>query len=238
VKIRYDLHIHSCLSPCGSDESTPANIAGFAALAGIDIAALTDHNNTANCAAFERAAKHYGIIPLSGLELTTSEDIHVLCLFDSAKKAEEFGELVYASLPKIKNKPEIFGRQIVTDENDNIIKEEEFLLINGTSIGFYDAAKLAYEYGGVALPAHIDKQSNGAIAILGTLPHDAGFSAFEVSRDDKIEYCKAFTPLNAPVIINSDAHTLNAIGTRGGVIELDCEREDVAKAMIRYLRGG
>ena len=28
----YDLHIHSCLSPCGDKDMTPANIAGMAAV--------------------------------------------------------------------------------------------------------------------------------------------------------------------------------------------------------------
>ena len=45
----FDLHLHSCLSPCGSDDNTPANLAGMCALAGLDIVALTDHNTTGNC---------------------------------------------------------------------------------------------------------------------------------------------------------------------------------------------
>ena len=28
----YDLHVHSCLSPCGDDDMTPANIAGMAVI--------------------------------------------------------------------------------------------------------------------------------------------------------------------------------------------------------------
>ena len=74
----YDLHIHSCLSPCGDDDNTPNNIAGMASLCGLNIVALTDHNTTANCPAFFEAAKRYGIIPIAGMELTTSEDIHIV----------------------------------------------------------------------------------------------------------------------------------------------------------------
>ena len=44
MKLYYDLHLHSCLSPCGSDDMTPADLAAMCALAGLDVVALTDHN--------------------------------------------------------------------------------------------------------------------------------------------------------------------------------------------------
>ena len=78
----YDLHIHSCLSPCADDENTPNNVAGIASLSGLNIIALTDHNSTANCPAFFAACERFGITPIAGMELTTSEDIHVVCLFE------------------------------------------------------------------------------------------------------------------------------------------------------------
>ena len=57
MKLYYDLHLHSCLSPCGSDDMTPADLAAMCALAGLDVVALTDHNTAGNCAAFCRAAQ-------------------------------------------------------------------------------------------------------------------------------------------------------------------------------------
>ena len=48
----YDLHIHSCLSPCADNDMTPSNIAGMATIAGVQIVALTDHNTVKNCPAF------------------------------------------------------------------------------------------------------------------------------------------------------------------------------------------
>ena len=83
MKFYYDLHIHSCLSPCADDSMTPASIAGMAKLGGLDICALTDHNSVKNCPAFSRACDFYGVIPLFGMELTTSEDVHMICLFSS-----------------------------------------------------------------------------------------------------------------------------------------------------------
>ena len=76
-----DLHIHSCLSPCADDDMTPADAAGMARLAGADVAALTDHNSAANCPAFFAACEAYGVVPVGGMELTTAEEIHLVCLF-------------------------------------------------------------------------------------------------------------------------------------------------------------
>ena len=76
----YDLHIHSCLSPCGDNDCTPHNLAGMGVLAGLQIMALTDHNTCRNCPAFFEAAQELGLIPVAGMELTTAEDIHMVCL--------------------------------------------------------------------------------------------------------------------------------------------------------------
>ena len=111
MKFYYDLHIHSCLSPCADDLMTPASIAGMAKLGGLDICALTDHNSVKNCRAFSRACDFYGVIPLFGMELTTSEDVHMICLFSSLDTASEFGNFVDTVKIGYRNKPEIFGRQ-------------------------------------------------------------------------------------------------------------------------------
>ena len=81
MRYYYDLHIHSCLSPCGDNDMTPDSIAGMGELNKLDIMALTDHNTLKNCPAFFKAADRHGIIPVAGAELTTAEDIHVVCLF-------------------------------------------------------------------------------------------------------------------------------------------------------------
>ena len=86
----YDFHIHSCLSPCGDDDMTPANIVGTATLAGLNIVALTDHNTAKNCPAFFKFAKKCGIVAVAGMELTTSEDIHIICLFEKLDDAMSF----------------------------------------------------------------------------------------------------------------------------------------------------
>ncbi len=112
-KFYYDLHIHSCLSPCADNDNTPGNIAGMASLCGIDILALTDHNSCKNCPAFFEAARNFGIVPIAGMELTTAEDIHLLCLFEELEAALEFSDSVDKNRVRIKNRAEIFGEQLI-----------------------------------------------------------------------------------------------------------------------------
>ncbi|MEJ1730487.1 PHP domain-containing protein, partial [Escherichia coli] len=58
----YDLHIHSCLSPCAQEDMTPANICAMARLKGLDVIALTDHNTGGNLTACEEAARREGLL--------------------------------------------------------------------------------------------------------------------------------------------------------------------------------
>ena len=94
IPLHYDLHIHSCLSPCGDNESTPGNIVGMAVVKGLDVIALTDHNTCKNCAAAMAIGKEYGITVIPGMELTTSEEVHVLCLFHTLEDAMGFDAFV------------------------------------------------------------------------------------------------------------------------------------------------
>lgn len=224
-KYNYDLHIHSCLSPCGDNDMTPANIAGMAAVKGLQIAALTDHNSTKNCPAFFKACKAYGIIPVGGMELTVAEDIHLLCLFRTLEASTAFGEAVEGYKIPVKNKPEIFGRQLVMDEEDNILFEEENLLLNATALSLDEGTKLCREMGGVCWPAHIDRQSNGAVAILGAFPDWLGYTAFEVSNSGSREAEMQKNPCleKLTCVQSSDAHYLWDISEAGNTVMLDDE---------------
>ena len=59
IPLYYDLHMHSCLSPCGDDDMTPANLVGMAAVKGLDVIALTDHNSCRNCPAAMKHGEEY-----------------------------------------------------------------------------------------------------------------------------------------------------------------------------------
>ncbi len=229
----YDLHIHSCLSPCGDNDMTPANIAGMAAIKGLQIVALTDHNTTKNCPAFFKACKKCGIIPIPGMELTVSEDIHLLCLFRSLEDAMEFGRRVDERMIPIKNRPEIFGSQFIMDDEDNLLGEEENLLLNATTLSLDEGTALCRECGGVCHPAHIDRTSNGAVAILGTFPDWLGYTSFEVSnRGSVTEERTRFPVLSALCSVkSSDAHYLWDISEAENYFEL--EDEPYSSAFVR-----
>ena len=239
MRYSYDLHVHSCLSPCADDDNTPNNIAGMAALSGINILALTDHNSTKNCPAFFTAAERYGIVPVAGMELTTSEDIHIVCLFPELDSAMRFGEYVDAHRAPIKNRPSIFGNQLILDGEDNVIGTEESLLSFATDISSVDLPDIVKEYSGICYPAHIDREANGIIAILGTFPVDTHFDCFEVRDKERIADLTEKHALSGKVhVISSDAHCLTDIRDAEFYFELDCEDdspEQIRRALFKKL---
>ena len=213
LSLSYDLHIHSCLSPCGDNDMTPANIVGMAAIKGLDVIAVTDHNSCKNCKAVIDAAEVYGIIAIPGMEICTAEEVHVICLFPALKNALEFDEYVYSKIPLIKNNSEIFGNQFIMDNDDRIIGEEELLLINACGIYIDDLYDLVEEYDGVIIPAHIDKGTNSLISNLGFIPPESRFKIAEIKNlNMKDELIKSHSYLNdCKIISNSDAHYLEYI---------------------------
>ena len=235
MRYYYDLHLHSCLSPCGDDEATPDSIAGMGELNGLDIMALTDHNTAKNCPAFFKAAKRHGIIPLAGMELTTAEDIHLVCLFDELNNAMNFDKYVESRRIPIKNRTDIFGNQLISDDEDNIIGTEENLLTNATTVSLDEAPELVKQFGGVCFPAHIDRQANGILAVLGAFPEKPYFPTAEVHDSAQVdEYAERYKKL---IVSSSDAHYLWDIREKSVFLELDCDRENAAYAVIDYLRG-
>ena len=229
----YDLHVHSCLSPCGEEEMTPNNIAGMASLCGIQIMALTDHNTTKNCPAFFAACKRHGIIPFAGMELTTAEDVHVVCLFETLEEATAFDCALDAYRTPYKNKPEIFGRQLIMDEEDEIIGEEENLLINATALSLEEAYALVTEMNGVCYPAHIDREANGIIAVLGALPELPQFAAVELHDGDKREeYEQKYGLKGKKILVSSDAHSFEGMRDAANAVEL--ADEPYSSSLVRH----
>lgn len=208
--LAYDLHIHSCLSPCADDDMTPANIAGMAMVAGLDVIAVTDHNSCRNCRAAMKAGEQYGITVIPGMELCTREEVHVLCLFYDLADAERFSEEVRNSMLPVANRTDLFGNQLVFDELDQQIGVEELLLITASDIAFSEVSQKMAEYHGVMIPAHIDKQSNSLLYQLGMIPADASFGCFEVREMARLHELRGHHPYlnHCKPISNSDAHNL------------------------------
>ena len=240
-KYYYDLHVHSCLSPCADNDNTPYNLAGFAALSGINIMALTDHNTCKNCPAFFAAAKAYGIIPVAGMELTTAEDIHVVCLFETLEQAMASDSEVDSRRIKFKNREDIFGEQLIVGDDDEVIGKEEHLLSNATTISLDEAPLIVKKYDGVCYPAHIDRDANGIVAVLGTLPETPYFNCVEIRDLENIEpFTKRFKLDDKIVVISSDAHYLQDVRDKENFFELDDEPYSsalVRKNLFKFLRG-
>lgn len=239
MRYTYDLHTHSCLSPCADNDNTPNNIAGMACLSGIKIVALTDHNTTKNCPAFFEAAKRYGIIPVAGLELTTSEDIHLVCLFEKLNSALKFDEYLQERRVLIKNRTDIFGDQLILNGEDEIIGEDEHLLSNATTISLDEAPELIRSFGGICYPAHIDRDANGIIAILGTLPPTPHFECVEIHSGERIpEFKEKYGLSDKLIIVSSDSHYLTDINESNNYFELDADQaspDDVRRELFKLL---
>ena len=235
IKLSYDLHIHSCLSPCGDDDMLPSNIVGMAALKELDVIAVTDHNSCKNCPAVMKLAEAYGIVAIPGMELTTEEEVHVLCLFPELSKAMEFDEFVHERLMPFPNNEEVFGKQLVVDEDDNVIGSEPYLLINATSISFEEVYDCVTKFDGIMIPAHIDKSTTSLIANLGFIPDDSRFTCAEIKHKGFLEDILEKHPYlkNCNIIHDSDAHYLEYINEPENFIEAESKSvQDVLKALI------
>ncbi len=236
----YDLHTHSCLSPCADNDSTPTDLVGMAKLNGLDILALTDHNTCENCPAFFEAASEAGIVAVAGMELTTSEDIHMVCLFERLDDAMRFSKEIYGRRILIPNRPDIFGDQLIMDVGENIIGCDEHLLSNATTVSVEEAVELVKSFGGVCYPAHIDREANGIVAVLGTVPLEYGFGCVELHSRSKLEeYTERFGLEKLQKLVCSDAHYLWDVSERENFVELDADisnPDSVRRALLNLLR--
>ncbi len=208
TRIRTDLHNHSCLSPCGELTMSPARLVREARSCNIEILALTDHNSARNLPAFRDCCLGAGILPVFGLEVNTAEEVHVICLFEELSKALEYGEYIESLLPPVDNAPHLFGDQVIVDAEENILGFYEKSLFSGADISFFDLIGQVTDSGGLVIPAHIDRNSNGAAAQLGFLP-DLPYSAVESIRIPPP--CSVWSNT---VITGSDAHRPEHVGRR------------------------
>lgn len=229
----YDLHMHSCLSPCGDADMTPYNLVNMAAIKELNVIALTDHNTCGNCESAMKAGIEAGVMVIPGMELCVSEEAHIVCLFPDLESAMSFDKYVYDRMPDIKNKEEIFGEQLLMDSEDNILGKKNKLLLTAADISISDVSELIDGYGGVCFPAHIDRDSYSILSVLGDFPSDLNFTAAEItSKADRKTLFKEYPILSEIFILtDSDAHYLENISepvytmelskmSPGGVIDL------------------
>lgn len=212
-KIKTDLHVHSCLSPCADDDMTPANLVQMAKLSGIELLALTDHNSCKNCRSAVHFGKQFGVQVLPGMELCTAEEIHCICLFETVEAAENFGAYVCEHMPRIQNRPEIFGNQSIVDQEDHVVATEPLLLTTASSIPVDEVKCLVTKFGGICFPAHLDRASYSLLSVLGAPYKELDFTAAEFTKQADIEAFQKQYPLlqEMQMIRNSDAHRLEQL---------------------------
>ena len=212
-------------------------------MAGLQIVALTDHNSCRNCPAFFAAAKKNGIIPIAGMELTTAEDIHMVCLFEELEDALRFNDEVDGLRIRFPNRTDIFGDQLLMDEEDNNVGIEADLLSNATMLPIDDVPALVQKHHGVCYPAHVDREANGVIATLGTFPESPHFSLAELHDGAREEEYRGRYPTldGVRILVGSDAHYLWDIRDKEYFLELADEPysgDFVRHQLFCLLRGG
>lgn len=222
--IYYDFHIHSALSPCADAEMTPNNIVNMAKISGLDAIAVSDHNSVKNLRAVLAAAKSCDIEVVPAMEVETSEEVHILTLYPSIDAAEYAAAEVYKRLPDIKNRPEIFGEQLIMDEADEIAGYEERLLISPTTLSINELFALVFECGGLFVPAHIDRHSYSVLTNLGFIPDDIPVRHIEISKgtQDISAYLDSRPELaKYEIFRSSDAHYLENISMKEAFLDTD-----------------
>lgn len=211
---RADLHTHTVLSPCGDLEMSPVNIVEKAKERGIDIIGISDHNSTLHAPLVKKLAEKEGIVVMMGAEVTTKEEVHCLCFFETEEKLAVFQKYLENNLPHIPNNNEKFGYQVVVNEKEEILKELEWLLISAIRQSIDQLEKKVHELDGLFIPAHINKMQDSIISQLGFIPIDLNVDALELTRHISKE---AFLKKNAYLkdktfIKSSDAHCIDLVG--------------------------
>lgn len=212
---------------------TPKNISTMCAHAGYDIVALTDYNSCGNSAAFQKACETVGLLAVPGMELCLREDAHVLCLFPDLERALAFDHYVRGKLTDLENNPDIFGPQVLMDENDQVLGQETAFLVGSADIGAYEVVALVEQYGGVAIPSHLDSNSYSLLSNLGLWDPDMGFKLAEVSMDCPDSFYGRPGLETLRFIKGCNAHTIDQIPNQYQIMELP---ERTAQAVIDWLK--
>lgn len=204
-----DLHLHTCLSPCGALTMAPRRIVETAVCCGIDIIAVTDHNTAGMVEAVARVAAESGLSFLYGIELQTREEVHLLGYFDDSASCRRFSDMIYGHLPPRENDVALFGDQVVVDGEERILRFEARLLLNSLDLSIEEAVGCVLSYGGLPVPAHVDRSPYGLIVQLGLRPAALRFPLVEADA--------AVLPddfRGSALLWGSDAHRPTEIGKR------------------------
>jgi 3',5'-nucleoside bisphosphate phosphatase len=210
-KVKADLHIHTCLSPCGDLEMSPQNIVTQAKTKDIDVLGICDHNSAENVPALRKAAKKVKIQVLPGMEVTTQEEVHILALFNKISSVSKLQKIIYQNLPG-ENDDKTFGLQAAVNEVGEVLHFNKHLLIGATTLPLEEIIELIHSLEGLAIASHIDRQAFSIISQLGFIPDTLKLDALEVSPLLSLAEAKKRYKPELPLVCFSDAHYLKDIG--------------------------
>lgn len=233
-----DLHIHTCLSSCAELDMTPLRIINEAIKKEIDIIAITDHNSAENVEPAINIASKKGIKLFPAMEVTSSEEAHIIALFGTIDKTIEFQEIIYKNLQKGSNDLKRFGYQVVVNEKDEVLRFNDRLLFIATMLRAKEIVELIHYFDGLAIASHIDKEVFSILSQLGFIPQDIKFDALEISYNTERRKAEVlFKEYNSFTwITSSDAHHLKDIGRRPTVFYLEDPSFDEIRMAFRGSR--
>jgi predicted metal-dependent phosphoesterase TrpH len=224
-KVRADLHLHTCLSPCADNQMQTAAIIKQAKKVGLDMIGICDHNSAENVRAVMKAGKRQGIAVIPGVEVTSREEVHILGLFNTEHDLMNLQDIIYENLPG-QNDEEAFGPQLIVDEYGNVVGQNSKLLIGATTLTLEQIIDAIHQFAGLAVASHIDRQRFSLIGQLGFIPKGLKLDAVEVSNPSSVrqEY-------DYPVVTFSDAHFLEDIGKNSTCFMIeDASVQEISKA--------
>jgi len=206
-----DLHVHTCMSPCGASESVPTRIVAAALKQQLLGVAICDHNASENAASVRKAAEGSGITVFGGIEITSQSEIHILGIFDDDNSLRSMQELIYDHLEG-KNDSNAFGQQYIVDHEDYVVGYNDHLLFGATDLDIETIISAVHERDGLAIASHIDREAFGIISQLGIIPDDLELDALELSRNYRVSKF-SLEGLEYPFVTFSDAHVPEDVGT-------------------------
>jgi PHP family Zn ribbon phosphoesterase len=278
MRVRADLHIHTGLSPCASEEMTPPDIVSEAIRKGLRMIAICDHNSAGNVQAvmqaaadaltkaaptapeatavkdvssasrrddeliegegnrrvpeLQESARTQGVRGLSvipGIEITTSEEVHVLGLFPDVSSAKNAAAEVLDTLPFDESGEQPQG-QFLLDAEGRVVGREPKMLFSASAFSLSDAVALVRRHGGLTVASHVDRPSFSVIGQLGVFPDDVRFDALEISAAGHSRgRHRDFLSAGLPLVCSSDSHYLDDIGS-------GCTMLEVAEPTFEELR--
>ena len=238
-RFRADLHIHSCLSPCGDLEIYPRRIVERALEAGLDIVAVTDHNTAENAAAAVRAAEGTRLTVLPGMEIASAEEVHVLGLFETLDDILPVQDEVFRGLPDVPAGARFVEDQVIVDAEDGVTGFSPRFLLAATRLDVRGVVDLIHRCGGLAIAAHVDRPSFSVISQLGFVPPDLELDALEVSPLTTVSEARAglLPGTRFPLVSFSDAHRPEEIGRASTTFRLAAPRFAEIRKALRNAAG-